>query len=166
MRLSSRMEAKQCLLLPRPKTTLALVTAAMARSASARVSASGFSHHTGLPAAATALIWSTCSECGVARTTACTRGSATTSENSVPSSKPWVLAKIGNELGLFAHAANKAQALALALHRFDDGFAPASQPDDGGVDHRAARWVGCRMARIAHSSHARNAASSCRDRLL
>src|SRR6202035_997299 len=67
--------------------------AAMARAASARVSASGFSHHTGLPAAATAPICSTCSECGVARNTACTRGSVTASGNSVPSSKPWVLAK-------------------------------------------------------------------------
>ena len=76
------------------------------------------------------------------------------------------LGEIGNELGLFAHAANKAQALALALHRFDDGFAPASQPDDGGIDHRKARCVGCGRERIAHSSHARNAASSCRARLL
>ena len=39
--------------------------------------------------------------------------------------------EIGNELGLFAHAANEAQALALALHRFDDGFAPAPEADDG-----------------------------------
>src|ERR1700686_3510899 len=93
MRLSSRMEAKQRLLLPSPNTTLALVIAAIALSASARVSASGFSHHTGLLAAATALICSTCSECGVARNTARTRGSATASENSVLSSKPWVLAK-------------------------------------------------------------------------
>ena len=93
------MEAKQRLLLPSPNTTLALMTAAMARSASARVSASGFSHHTGLPAAATAPICATCSECGVARNTACTRGSATASENSVPSSKPWVLAKSATSSG-------------------------------------------------------------------
>ena len=39
--------------------------------------------------------------------------------------------EIGDELGLFAHAADKTQAFALALHRFDDGFTPASQPDDG-----------------------------------
>src|SRR6202035_955213 len=73
--------------------------AAMARAASARVSASGFSHHTGLPAAATAPICSTCSECGVARNTACTRGSVTASGNSVPSSKPWVLAKSATSSG-------------------------------------------------------------------
>ena len=103
----------------------------MARSASARVSASGFSHHTGLPAAATAPICSTCSECGVARNTACTRGSATASRNSVPQFETVGLGEIGNERGLFAHAADEPQALALALHRFDDGFAPAPEADDG-----------------------------------
>ena len=54
------------------------------------------------------------------------------------------LGEIGDELGLFAHAANEPQAFALALHRFDDGFAPASQPDDGCVDHRASAVGGLR----------------------
>jgi len=55
-RLSSRMLGKQRLLLPRAKGTLALAQASIARSASARLSAKGFSHQTGLPAAATAEI--------------------------------------------------------------------------------------------------------------
>ena len=74
--------------------------------------------------------------------------------------------EIGNELGLFAHAANEPQPPILALHRFDDGFAPASEADDGGVDHRKAQWAGGGMERIAHSRHAGNAASSRRARLL
>src|ERR1700693_3786041 len=37
--------------------------------------------------------------------------------------------------GLFADAAREAQALALALHRFDYPLAPASEADNGGVDH-------------------------------
>ena len=53
-RFSSRMEAKQRLLLPLPSGTFAARQASTARSASVRVSASGFSHQTGLPAFATA----------------------------------------------------------------------------------------------------------------
>ena len=92
-RLSSRIEEKQRLLLPSANGTPAFWIAATARSASPRVSASGFSHQTGLPAAATAEIWATCNECGVARNTACTRGSATACSNSVDSSKPLAAAK-------------------------------------------------------------------------
>ena len=47
--LNSRIEAKQRLLLPLPSTTPASRQASTARCASARVSASGFSHHTALP---------------------------------------------------------------------------------------------------------------------
>jgi hypothetical protein len=54
--LSSRIEEKKRLLLPSPNGILAAVTAAIARPASARVNANGFSLHTGLPAAATAQI--------------------------------------------------------------------------------------------------------------
>src|SRR5215475_8831401 len=82
------MHGKQRLLLPRAKGTLALAQAAIALSASARRSANGFSHHTGLPAAATEHICETCRECGVARKIACARGSETASSNSVDNSKP------------------------------------------------------------------------------
>ena len=98
-RLSSRIEEKQRLLLPSAKGTPAFCVAATARAASARVSASGFSDQTGLPAAATAEICSTCSECGVARNTACTRGSAIASSKSVESSKPFALAKSATSSG-------------------------------------------------------------------
>ena len=86
--LSSRIEAKQRLLLPLPSGTPAARTAATARSASARVSASGFSHQTGLPAAATMRTCSTCRECGVASRMACTAGSAIASLRSVDNRKP------------------------------------------------------------------------------
>src|ERR1039458_2776706 len=91
-RLSSRIEAKHLLLLPLPRETLAARTAATARSASARVNASGFSHQTGLPAAATMRTCSTCKECGVASMMACTSGSAMASLRSVDNRKPCLAA--------------------------------------------------------------------------
>ena len=45
------------------------------------------------------------------------------------------LGEIGDQLGLLAHPADEMQALALALHGFDDVLAPASEADHGGVDH-------------------------------
>jgi hypothetical protein len=59
MCLSSRIEAKQRLLFPTPSVTPALAQAATARSASARVNASGFSYQTELLAVAAAMICST-----------------------------------------------------------------------------------------------------------
>ena len=87
-RFSSRIEAKQRLLLPLPSTMPASRQAATARAASFRVSASGFSHQTGFLARATVSICGTWSECGVARNTACTAGSAMASARSVESLKP------------------------------------------------------------------------------
>jgi hypothetical protein len=45
--------------------------------------------------------------------------------------------EIADPIGLHADAADEAQALALALRRFDDVLAPASEADNGGVDHGA-----------------------------
>ncbi len=98
-RLSSRIDEKQRLLLPRANGTPAFCVASTALVASARVSASGFSLHTGLPSAATAEICCTCSECGVARNTAWTRGSAMAWSKSVESSKPLALAKSATSSG-------------------------------------------------------------------
>src|SRR5262249_13177802 len=85
---NSRIEAKQRLLLPAPSGTPALWQASTERAAAPPVSASGFSHHTGLPARATAVTCSTCSECGVARKIACTSGLAIASSSSVVNLKP------------------------------------------------------------------------------
>jgi hypothetical protein len=90
---NSRIDAKQRLLLPLPSTTPALRQASTERAASARVKASGFSHHTGLFARATALTCSTCSEWGVARNTACTSGSASASARSLERRNPCCCAK-------------------------------------------------------------------------
>ena len=139
-RLSSRIEAKQRLLLPSANGTLALVVAAMARSASRRVSASGFSLHTGLPSAATASIWRICSECGVARNT---QPDARIGDRFVEVGRQ-LEALAGCEvrylLGLLADAADDAQAAALALHGFDDALAPAAKADHGGVNHASPSW--------------------------
>src|SRR5690348_15534549 len=43
--------------------------------------------------------------------------------------------EIAHQLGLLAHPADDAQARAFALHGFDDVFAPASEADNGGIDH-------------------------------
>jgi hypothetical protein len=50
--------------------------------------------------------------------------------------------EIANQIRLLAHAADDMQALALALHRFDDRLAPASEADNGGVDHGWRRRAG------------------------
>src|SRR6478672_8225059 len=73
---------------PTPIGTPARRHASTARAASLRLSDSGFSHMTGLPASATRTIWSACSECGVASTTAFTCGSFRTASSSVLSRKP------------------------------------------------------------------------------
>ena len=46
--------------------------------------------------------------------------------------------KVADLLGLLAHPADEAQALALALHRRNDALAPASKADNGCVDHVSA----------------------------
>jgi hypothetical protein len=84
---------KQRLLNPVASTTPARLHASTARRASWRVSASGFSHHTCLPASAAATTWPTCTECGVARKTASTSGSAIASSNAVDSRNPCRAAK-------------------------------------------------------------------------
>src|SRR5262249_8186507 len=90
---SSRMDAKQRLLLPEPSGTPAFRQASTERAASARVSASGFSHQIGLPARATAPTCSGCSECGVARKMACTSELSIASARSVVSLNPCCCAK-------------------------------------------------------------------------
>ncbi len=60
---------------PMPRTSPASRQRATERSASAFVSANGFSQKMCLPAATAAAIWSVCSEWGVASTTASTAGS-------------------------------------------------------------------------------------------
>ena len=60
---------------PIPSTTRLASQAATAASAAARLSASGFSQNTCLPAAAACKTWPTCSEWGVHRMTASIRGS-------------------------------------------------------------------------------------------
>ena len=135
IRLISRMHGKQRLLLPSANGTPAFSQAPIARSASARVSAKGFSHQTGLPAAATAEICPTCSECGVARNTACTRGSAIASSNSVDSSKPFGNRKFTRKFRLFGDATDDPQASAFALYGFDNIFSPSAKTDDSSIDH-------------------------------
>jgi hypothetical protein len=135
------MLGKQRLLLPRASGTPALAQAATALSASARQSANGFSHQTGLPAAATAHICGTCRECGVARKIACTRGSETAFVFGGQFEAPG-RGEFANQLGLSADSANEAQALAFALHRLDDIFSPSAKADYGGIYHRQKNdWV-------------------------
>src|SRR5262245_56842164 len=53
------------------------------------------------------------------------------------------LRKIADVVRLLAHAADEAQALALALGRLNDSLAPASKADDCSVDHvcpEEGRW--------------------------
>jgi hypothetical protein len=96
---NSRIDAKQRLLLPEPSGTPALAAAATERAASARVSASGFSHHTAFPTRATAETCSTCSECGVARKIAWTSGLSIASLSSVVSPNPCCCAKARTSSG-------------------------------------------------------------------
>ncbi len=51
--------------------------------------------------------------------------------------------EIADQFRLFAHAADKPQALAFALNRIDDIFSPAAEADYGGIDHEwwAGWWV-------------------------
>ena len=48
--------------------------------------------------------------------------------------------EIAHELGLLADAADDAQALAFALHGFDDALAPAAKADHRGVNHASPSW--------------------------
>ena len=50
-----------------------------------------------------------------------------------------------------ADAVDETELLALALHGGDEGFAPASEADDGGIDHgkRGSRTFG--VANVLHS---------------
>ena len=48
--------------------------------------------------------------------------------------------EVAHLVRLLAHAADEAQALALPLRGLDDSLAPASEADDGCVDHG---WSGC-----------------------
>jgi len=44
--------------------------------------------------------------------------------------------EITHQIGLLTDSTDEAQALAFALHRFDDIFSPSAEADYGGVDHR------------------------------
>ena len=148
---SSRIEAKQRLLLPLPSTTPASRQAATARAASARVSASGFSHHTGLPA------WAT------ARDLLDMQRMRRRQEHRLHVGIGDGLVEFGGEpeavlrgeaahvVRLLADAVDEAELLALALHGGDQGLAPASEADDGGIDHgkRGPRTFG--VANVWHS---------------
>src|SRR5471030_1892582 len=43
--------------------------------------------------------------------------------------------EIAHQIGLLADSTDEMQALALALHGFDDVLAPASEANNGGIDH-------------------------------
>src|SRR5262249_9083482 len=69
--------------------------------------------------------------------------------------------KAGNALGFLAHAVNEAQALAFALYRVDDRFAPPSKTDNRGIDHeRGTRLT--KAAIINHPSGMVHGEQSCR----
>src|SRR5436853_4064043 len=84
MRLSSRMAGQKRRLCPTASTTPARSQAPIIARASAARSASGFSQKTCLPARAAAMAWARCTECGVARTTACTEASSSASCRTLP----------------------------------------------------------------------------------
>src|SRR5579862_3942457 len=79
IRARAAIAGKKRLSVPVPSTTPAVRQAAVARSASARVRAKGFSQNTAFLAAAQATISSACRECGVASTIAAMRGRASAS---------------------------------------------------------------------------------------
>ena len=130
------MEDQWRLSCPVASTTPASRHAATARSAPARVSASGFSQQTGLPARAAATTCSTCRVCGVASTTASTRGSASASSSLDDSSRPCWTANSAHGVGPPRHAADELRRVADSLDRAHQVLAPAAESDDGRVDHR------------------------------
>ena len=73
---------------PTASFTPARLHASTACSTSARVSESGFSQNTCLPAFAARMIWSVCCVCGVQSTTPCTCGSRSTSSSDFDSGTP------------------------------------------------------------------------------
>ncbi len=134
-RRSSTIDGQKRLLVPTPSATPARAHAATERSASARFSANGFSQNTGLPACATRTIWSVCSECGVASTTACTRGSASARSRSSVKREAVVLGERQRRVDLLAYAVHEAQLRALALRRGEVVLAPPAEADECGIYH-------------------------------
>ena len=99
------------------------------------MSASGFSHQTGLPAAAT---FGNLLDMQRMRRRQEHRLHARVGDRLLEIGRQLEAlggGEIAHQIGLLADAADEAQALALALHGFDDVLAPASEADDGGVDH-------------------------------
>ena len=136
-RLSSRIEAKQRLLLPLPSTMPASRQAATARAASFRVSASGFSHQTGFPARRDRLDLRHVERMR-RRQEHGLHGRVGDGVGEVGGEPKAVLAgKAAHVVRLLADAVNEAQPLALALHGGHQRLAPAPKPNNGSIDHIA-----------------------------
>src|SRR5262249_58905136 len=61
--------------------------------------------------------------------------------------------EITHQIGLLPDSADEEQALAFALHRFDDIFSPSAEADYGGVDHRwASDLVGRNVVQHRYSA--------------